>query len=142
MTKYLVSGGRVYTQKVNVLFSDLATAGLTNNAAVFSLPAYNSIIDVWAEIKTTFTGGSIATYTISVGYTSGTELMLANDVKTSAILLTSAGVKGTDLTTVGKTNVYSASSATSIRAYAVSTVDTLDNATTGSIDIYIAYRGI
>ena len=55
--------------KFTVTYSDLAIAGLTNDVEIYSLPA-NAYISSCQIVPTTlFSGGTIATYTISVGKT-------------------------------------------------------------------------
>jgi hypothetical protein len=135
-----ISTSFVKRTSVTKSYSDFSAAGLTKDIEILSLPAGAKIVDVYARVTTVFSGGAIATYTISVG-TTGIEYMIANDVLSAPVALIAAGTKGANLTTVGKSNVESFAGVTSIRAYATSTVDTLNNATQGSITFYIEYIG-
>lgn len=126
---------------VTKTFSDFSTAGLTNDLEILSLPAGGVIRDCYARVTTGFSGGTIATYTISAGIAGSVlKYMIANSAAAAASLIAN-GTKGTALTTI-QTNVESFTAATSIRAYATSTVDTLNHATQGSITFYIAYHDI
>jgi len=56
-----------YWTKYTVLYSALATAGVTNDIELFSLPAKTVVEKVIIKTSTAFLGGLIATYTLSVG---------------------------------------------------------------------------
>lgn len=114
--------------KVTKTFSDLSAASLTNDIEVLSLPAKGVIHAVEIVPTTAFTGGLIATYTISVGIAGNfTKYRGATNVFTGFTLPTPAANIGMESTTV----------ATSIRAQAISTVGLLNAATQGSADIYL-----
>lgn len=116
--------------KYTKTYTDLAAAGLTNDIELFSLAAKEVIHAVVLKASTAFSGGTIATYTLSVGI-SGTigKYAPAFDVKQ----------------TVGN-NVFgfnelpgmeNFSSATSIRLGAISTVGLLNAATAGVVDVWV-----
>lgn len=122
-----------YWTKYTVLYSALSTAGLTNNIELFSLPAKAVVQKVIIKTSTAFTGGLVATYTLSVGI-SGTlaKYIAAFDVKQAV----GATVFGFSAATVASTPE-DFGSATSIKVAAISTVANLDQATQGSADIYV-----
>lgn len=116
--------------KVTKTFTDFSTAGLTNDIEIFSLPAKSIIISAQLVPTTAFTGGLIATYTVSVGKAGAlTKYAIATDVFTGFPLPSISGIS--------PLGIESTSGATSIRAQAISTVGNLNAATTGSIDIYL-----
>lgn len=116
--------------KVTKTFSDFSTAGVTNDIEIYSLPAMSTIFSVQLVPTVAFTGGLIATYTISVGKAGAlTKYAIATDVFTGFALPSIAGVS--------PLGIESTSGATSIRAQAISTVGNLNAATTGSLDIYL-----
>lgn len=126
-------------KKITKLYTHFSDTDMANDIEIFSLPIGAVLVDVFARVTTAFSGGTIATYTISVGI-AGTlnKYMLANSVASTGDL-TASGTKGTALTTPGQTNVESFTGATSIRAEAITTVDNLNSATQGSIDFYLVY---
>jgi len=125
--------------KIKKSYSDFATASTTNDIEIFSLPPGGIILDVFANVEEAFGGGAISDYTISVGTSADNdEYLLANSV-TSAGLIVDSSQKGTRLTTAGMTNLHDLANPTSIRAYATSTGNNLDQATTGKITFYILY---
>lgn len=114
--------------KIPVTFSTFSVAGLTNNVTIYSLPAKAVIHSVFINAGTLFSGGLIATYTISIGI-AGTlaKYMPATNVFTGATLPVPATIAG----------VESVSGATDIKAAAISTVGNLNDATAGAADIYL-----
>ncbi len=118
--------------KITKAYTDFSAAGLTNSINIYSLPAKAMIHACIVKQSTNFTGGIIATYTISVGVGSGASVAkygLAFDVFQSA----AANVIGVNV--LG--GVEDFSGATNITATAVSTVGLLNAATQGSVDIYL-----
>lgn len=118
--------------KFTKTFSDFSTAGLTNDVEVLSLPARGVIQKVVIKHTTAFSGGTIASYTVSVGISGNfTKYAAAFDV-----------FQATGDTTFGFNNLQNMESfgaATSIRAQATATGDDLDQAAAGSVDIYVLY---
>lgn len=117
--------------KITKTFSDFSTAGLTNNIEVYSLPAKAVIHSIIMKPTTVFSGGTIATYSISVGRTGVLDyFMLGADMKSSA-----------SSTTFYNSETFPQpmdfSSVASIRAQAISTVGNLNTATQGSADFYL-----
>lgn len=53
--------------KKTLSYTDFATAATTNTVELFSLPAQGVIHQVILKHSTSFTGGGLTTYTISVG---------------------------------------------------------------------------
>lgn len=116
--------------KYTATFSDLSTAGLTNNIELFSLAAKEVIHSVVMKAGTAFTGGIIATYTLSVGIAGVlAKYAIAFDVKQTVGNTVSA------LNTLS--GVENFGGATSIRLAAISTVGNLNAATTGSVDVWV-----
>lgn len=114
--------------KITKTFTDFATAGLTNSITIYSLPAKGIIHAVQLNPSTVFSGGAIASYTISVGIV-GTvaKYAAATNVFTGATLPAISVLPG----------IESIGSATDIKATAISTVANLDAATQGSVDIWL-----
>lgn len=115
--------------KVTKLFSDLAAAALLNDIEVYSLPAGAFVHAVKLKHGTPFQGGTIATYTLSVGITGfPVKYLPIFDVFQAA----GNTVQGFS-STVGTENH---GAVTSIRLSAVSTVGLLNAATQGSVDVW------
>ena len=122
-------GSIPFWTKVTVTYSQLATAGLTNTVSLLTLPIKGVLQDVKVSVSTVFSGGTIATYTLSVGI-AGSLLKYHPiiDAKTAVILTTPAApVSGLE----------SVSGTTSIVLSAVSTVGNLNAATQGSVDVWL-----
>lgn len=118
--------------KVTKTYTSLSTAGLTNDIEVFSLPAGWAVHGATLKHSTPFTGGTIATYTTSVGPTGAlAKYVAASDVLQAA----GATVSGVSLLTTFVVENWS--STTSIRLAAISTVGNLNAATAGSVDVYL-----
>lgn len=114
--------------KITKTFSDFSIAGLTNDIEIFSLPAKGVIHSVQIIPTTAFSGGIIATYTVSVGIAGNlAKYAVATNVFTGFTLPVISAVPG----------IESSSGATSIRSQAISTVGNLNAATAGSVDIYL-----
>ena len=118
--------------KVTKTYSDFSTTALTNSIEILSLPANGVIHSIKLKHSTLFSGGIIATYTISVGIVGNlTKYITASNVKTAVgdliqYISNTAGTEGN-------------AAVTSIKATAISTVDNLDNSVQGSVDIWILY---
>ena len=114
--------------KVTKTYTDFATAGLTNNITIYSLPAKGVIHSVQVNPSTIFSGGLIATYTISIGITGVlAKYAIATNVFTGATLPIISNLPGIESLTL----------ATDIKAAAISTIGNLNAATQGVIDIWI-----
>lgn len=116
--------------KVTKTYSDFSAAALTNNISIYTLPAKGYIHDVKIVPTTAFSGGTIATYTLSVGIASSlAKYAVATNVFTG----------NTTVNTIHTPLVSpeSLSATTDIRAAATSTVGNLNAATTGVVNIYI-----
>jgi len=116
--------------KYTKTFTDLSAAALTNDIELFQLAARGVIHSAIIKASTAFSGGLIATYTLSLGV-SGTlaKYAIAFDVKQAA------GATVFALNTLP--GMESATTATSIRLAAISTVGNLNAATAGSVDIWV-----
>lgn len=117
--------------KYTVTYTQLAAAALTNDIALFSLPAKTLIHKVVIKQTTAFAGTT--TYTLSVGIVGTLEKYLAAyDVK-AAVAATTFGASAV---TVNAT-LESFGGATSIRVAAVATNENLNQASAGVADIYV-----
>lgn len=114
--------------KVTKTFSDFSAAAVTNNITIYSLPAKGVIHNVQLVPTVAFSGGLIATYTISVGI-AGTlaKYAVATNVFTGFSLPAISVLPG----------IESISGATDIKSSAISTVGNLNAAVAGSVDIYL-----
>lgn len=122
--------------KVTKSYTDFATAALTNDIEIYSLPAKGVVHAVVMHHTTPFTGGLIATYTISVG-TSGAfakYIVAGNVLQAAGNTVTFPAVASAPVSAVSPENM---GTTTSIRAQAISTVGNLNAATGGSIDFYL-----
>jgi hypothetical protein len=138
-TQYPLGTTLAWTKFGTVTFRDFSTAALTNTLNLFLLPAGNIIHMVRIKHGESFTGGSIATYTLAVGI-SGTAGKYASafnvfqsvsdthyqDSCPQAGLNCAAAVSGSE----------NFGSAVQIIATAVSTVANLSAATAGWADIW------
>ncbi len=113
--------------KYTVGHAAFQTAGFTNNIELFSLPAKGAIHAVFINPTVAFSGGLIASYTLSVG-------IAGNLIKYCPAESVFVAVPQTPQATLG---IESVSGATSIRIAATSTVGTLDASTQGSADVYV-----
>ncbi len=118
--------------KVTKTYTDFATAGLTNDIEIYSLPAKSVIQGCVIKHTTLFSGGTIATYTASVG-------ILGNLVKYAAAFNVLQAVSNTTfgLGTAIVPTVEDFGAVKSIRGSVVSTVGLLNAATQGSVDFYL-----
>jgi len=122
-------GGNVpRVTKVTKTYQNFSTAGLTNDIEIYSLAAGERLVGVTQSHTSNFTGGAIATYTISVGIN-------GNLTKYSAAMNVFSGAGAFQDTSNFYIESWSAS--TSVRAAAVSTVANLSAATSGSVDFFV-----
>lgn len=139
---------KIKIAKITKTYSDFSAAVLTNTVNLIVLPANTLLIDAFAKLNTEFSGGAIASYYIQVGYATDVDAILdENDVVNGINVFTGAGTgfkckaqneKGADFGTFYTTSTIYAS-ATTVQAKATVTVANLDQATAGSIDIYLVY---
>lgn len=116
--------------KVTKAYTDFATAGLTNDISIYTLQAGSFIHDVKIIPTTAFSGGIIASYTISVGISGSlNKYAIATNVFTSNLT-----VNAIHTPLVG---LESLSATTDIRAQAISTVGNLNAATAGVVSFYL-----
>lgn len=128
LSGYGITDSTLTWTKITKTFSNFSTAATTNTIELFVLPAKGVIHAIQINPSTTFSGGLIATYSISVGIT-GTLLKYAPAVTvfTGAVLPAISVIAG----------VESLTATTSIKVTAVSTVANLSAATQGSVDIWV-----
>lgn len=118
--------------KITKTYSDFSTAGLSNDIEIYSLPAKSVIQGCVIKHSTLFSGGTIATYTASVGIN-------GNLVKYATAFNVFQAVSNTTfgLGTAIVPTVENFGAVTSIRGAVVSTVGLLNAATQGSVDFYL-----
>jgi hypothetical protein len=118
--------------KYTLSYADLAAAALQNDVALFGLPARGMIKDVVIKHSAAFGGGSIASYTLSVGIAGNfTKYAPAFDV------FQAPGNTVFQLSTVQGLENFGA--VTPIRAQAIATGANLNAATQGSVDIWVLW---
>lgn len=118
--------------KVTKSYTDFATAGLTNNIEIYSLPAKSIIQGCVIKHTVPFTGGSIVSYTTSVRIS-------GNLIKYAAVfnILQAVGDTVFGLGTSIVPTVEDFGSVKSIRGAVTSTIGNLNAATQGSVDFYL-----
>ena len=116
--------------KYTVTYAQLAAGALTNDIQLFSLPARGTVHAVVIKHSASFTGGAIATYTLSVGI-AGT---LAKYASAFNVFQASGN---TVLQSSGGAFTENAGAATSVRVAATSTGANLNAATAGSATIWV-----
>lgn len=128
---YLSSTGPQWVKVATLAYTAFSTAGLVSTiASGYSLPAKGVIHGCMVIPTTLFSGGTIASYTISVGIGSGgsvAKYAVATNVFTGATLATPNVLPG----------IESTSAAVSITATATSVTGLLNAASAGSADIYL-----
>jgi hypothetical protein len=119
--------------KIPKTYTDFATGGTTNAISLVTLPASVVIHSVKLKHSASFSGGSIATYTIQVGIT-GT----ANKYLTASNVFQSPGDTVLFYNNCEQAETHGAGG-TDIKATATSGGANLDAATSGSVAIWIEY---
>jgi len=117
-------------KKITKTYADFSTAAPNRNIVIYTLPAGGVIHMVKTKHSVAFSGGAIATYTVSVGITGTlTKYATAFDVFQA--------VGGTVYQLSSLVGGESQSTNASIRAEAICTGANLNAATTGSVDFWI-----
>lgn len=125
-------GGHPMTRKFTVGFAAVQTAGLTNAITLFALGAKEVVQSVTIKHTQAFSGGSIATCTMSVGIVGSlTKYVAASDVKQAIGDTVQFGV----VTSAGTPESHASS--TNVQANFISTVANLSALTQGSVDIWV-----
>lgn len=114
--------------KITKTFADFSAAALTNAITIYSLAAGGVIHAVMLNPRIVFSGGLIASYTISIGV-SGTPAKFAVATNT----FTGAPLPAISVLPA----VQSLSGTTNILATAIATVGNLNAATQGTVDIWL-----
>lgn len=116
--------------KVSKGYKDFAAAALTNDISIYTLPVYGYVHDVKIIPIEAFSGGTVASYTLSVGKSAPfTSLAIATNVFTGNTTLSAAHS--------ALPMVFSKAANTDVRALATSTVGNLTEATSGIVDFYL-----
>ena len=124
------TGGIPAWIKYTVTYAQLAAAALTNDIELFQLAAKGTIHAVVVKHSANFTGGAIASYKISVGIT-GTLDRYASQLDVFS------APSNTNFQHEVAPGIEDFGAATSIRVAAVSTGANLNQATQGSVDIWV-----
>lgn len=121
--------------KFTVAFGALSFAGLTNSVTLFSLPSLGFVERVVIHHTTSFTGGSISAYTVSIGVT--------GDLSKYASAFDVFQATGSNIGEASnRPNMEDFASPTNILITATSTGDNLSSATQGSVDVYVRYSSV
>ena len=119
-----------FWQKVTVGFASLTAAALTQTINLVTTAARTKVCGVSIKTTTAFSGGTIASLTVSVGDAAGTGLDYA-----PAFTVFSASSNTNYQDTIPATVASKTSAASTITALFTSTVGNLNDATAGSVDI-------
>jgi hypothetical protein len=119
-------------KKYTVSESAFTAASSTENIELFQLPAKATIHNVIIKHTTSFTGGTLTAFTLSVGVSGNlTKYASAYDV------FQATGASNHQSTSAFDMENYS--SATSIRLAATSSGDNVNNATAGTVEVYVLW---
>lgn len=117
-------------QKVTKTYSDLATAGTTNDIELLSLLAGGVIHAVKIKHSASFTNGAITAYTVSVG-------IVGTLAKYHSAFDVFQAPGNTVQSVESNVDIENHGAATSIRLAAISTGANLDQAVAGSVDVWV-----
>ncbi len=116
--------------KVTKTRQDFSAASTTNDISIYTLPIKGYIHDVKIVPNTAFSGGGIASYTLSVGISGSlAKYAVATDVFTG-----NTTVSAVHTPLIG---LESLSATTTIRAQATSTGADLSDASAGAVTFYL-----
>ena len=118
--------------KYTVTYSQLAAAATSNDIELLQLPAKTMLTGAVIKHSTAFSGGILTNYTVSVGI-SGTLAKYASAFNVFQAVSDTTKQVQFELAQ----DIESFANSTSIRVAAVSTGTTLDQATAGSVDIWV-----
>ena len=116
--------------KVNKTFANFSTPALSNTITGYTLPAAGVISGVKIKASVPFTGGIIASYTISVG--SG-----ANNIKYAPAFQMQTSITATNYQLTDGLGGESQTASTAITFTATSINDNLSSAVAGIVDIWL-----
>lgn len=114
--------------KITKLYSDFSAASLTNDIEIFQLVPKGVIHACVINNNTNFTGGLVASSTLSVGIST-----LLTKYATASSVFGGVGLAGT-FNNIGSESL---TTPTSIRAAMVTTVGLINTLTAGSVTFYI-----
>jgi len=128
--------------KVTTTFAAFSAAALTADKTIATLPAKTRLCALYADVTQTFSGGTVATATLSLGTSAGgLGLILAADVKTAVVTLglldADLGASVTRAASIQGCYVPSWSGTTILSARITTTVGNTSALTQGSITWYI-----
>jgi hypothetical protein len=140
--RWKANGGTgLFTERV--YFRDFAAAGLTGNLDLTGFPGALVIEGAWVMFNTNFTGGAVATCTMSVGTTATpTAYVAATTVFTGATV--TAPIVNPGVTIVPGTflNATTPLGAGTVRVQVVTTVGNTNALTAGVADIWLRLRAV
>lgn len=113
--------------KITKSYTDFSTASLTNTINIATVPLKTVVSAVVLNPSTSFTGGIISAYSISVGVASNIDLMPA-----SSTFTTPTRPFTSNLIVAGKVGT-----ADTITATAIAVTGLLNTATAGTVDIWL-----
>jgi hypothetical protein len=129
---HLIPESVLQFRRYTVTYDQLSTAALTNDIELFKLPPGGYIQSVKIKHSTAFSGGLIATFTLSLGISGSlAKYAVAFDVKQTV----ADGALAASLLNGFESHV----APTSIRVAAISTVANLNAATAGRADIWVCW---
>lgn len=118
-----------FWRKYTVGYAALQTAGLTNSAALFTLPSFGVIHGAFANVTTAFAGVGIVTLGLTIGDGGlATRYMPSFTMLGTGLLTPNSGLW-----------VPSVSGTTGIVAYATAVGANLSLLSQGSVDVYILW---
>lgn len=119
----------VLWHKYTVTAAQIATAGLTNNATLFTLPAKGVILAAHAQASTAFAGTGIVTLGVTLGDAGNNSRYLPSfTVLSTGLLVPASGIW-----------IPSMSGTTAIKAYFTAVGANLSTLTQGSLDVYVCW---
>ena len=123
-------GGNLAWSKYDLDYTDFSAASLNNDIALFILGAKEFIHEIVISHETSFSGGAISDYSVSVGVTGNLDKLASSyDVYQST---------GADVAQISTCNEFlSKTSTTTVRINATSVGANLDQATQGAVSIWV-----
>lgn len=116
---------------VQKTYADFSTGATSKSVTLFQLPAQTEIISCWMNVKPSFSGGAIGSYTLQVGTGIDTDgLLTAQDAQSVGLKL----AIGNDFTALRP--IYSMTGGTDVIIVATSTVANLSAATQGVVQVF------
>jgi hypothetical protein len=128
-------GGQVTFRRFTITYADLTDADTSQTINLFTLPKGGIILGVRIKHSTAFSGGTVATCTVSVGSAAGT----ATDFASAYDIFSAAGDTAFQVTSEFKAVTYVADTVT---ATVTTTVGNVTDTTAGSVDIDVCFLNV